>query len=200
MEYSSHLLESLIDEFSHLPSIGRKTAQRLAFHVLRMPRDDALRLARAIEEVKEKVRYCSQCGNIAESEVCLLCSDTRRNADTVCVVEQPSDVVALEKTGQYRGLYHVLHGSLAPLEGKGPDDINLASLLNRVQAGLVREVIVATNPNVSGEATAMYISRLLQPLGVNVSRIARGIPMGTDLEYSDQSTLARALEGRQRME
>jgi recombination protein RecR len=200
MEYSSRLLSNLIDEFARLPSIGRKTAQRLAFHILKVESEEALRLSRAIQEVKANVRYCAQCGNIAESETCLLCADTRRAADIVCVVEQPSDVVALEKTGQFRGLYHVLHGSIAPLEGKGPDDINLASLLARVRAGVVREVILATNPNVSGEATAMYISQLLQPLHIQVSRIARGIPMGSDLEYSDQSTLARALEGRQKMD
>jgi len=200
LEYSSKLLETLIDELSRLPSIGRKTAQRLAFHLLRQEKDEALKLAHAIEAVKESVRYCSKCGNIAESEVCLMCADPRRAAEQVCVVEQPSDVVVLERTGHFRGMYHVLHGSLSPLEGKGPDDINLASLLERVKSGVVREVIVATNPNVAGEATAMYISRLLQPLGVNVSRIARGVPMGGDLEFSDQTTLARALEGRQRME
>ena len=200
MEYSSRLLETLIEELSRLPSIGRKTAQRLAFHILKLPQDEALRLATAITSVVERVRHCQQCGNISESEKCLICSDPRRAPETVCVVEQPGDVVVLEKTGSYRGLYHVLHGSLSPLDGKGPDDLNLASLLKRVQAGVVREVIVATNPNVSGEATAMYISQLLHPLGVSVSRIARGIPMGSDLEYSDQSTLARALEGRQKME
>ncbi len=200
MEYSSRLLSNLIDEFARLPSIGRKTAQRLAFHILKVDREEAVRLARAIEEVKNSVRYCAQCGNISESEMCLMCSDSRRNPAIVCVVEQPSDVVALDKTGQYQGQYHVLHGSISPLDGRGPDDINLASLLARVRAGVVKEVILATNPNVSGEATAMYISQLLQPLGLNISRIARGIPMGSDLEYSDQSTLARALEGRQRME
>ena len=200
MEYSSRLLSNLIDEFARLPSIGRKTAQRLAFHILKVDREEAVRLARAIEEVKNSVRYCAQCGNISESEICLMCSDSRRNPAIVCVVEQPSDVVALDKTGQYQGQYHVLHGSISPLDGRGPDDINLASLLARVRAGVVKEVILATNPNVSGEATAMYISQLLQPLGLNISRIARGIPMGSDLEYSDQSTLARALEGRQRME
>ncbi|HVP39878.1 MAG TPA: recombination mediator RecR [Candidatus Saccharimonadales bacterium] len=200
MEYSSRHLEQLVDEFARLPSIGRKTAQRLAFFILEAEPEDALRLAHAVEAVKEKVRRCRQCGNIADDDVCLLCSDARRAADLVCVVEQPSDVVALEKTGRYRGLYHVLHGSLSPLDQRGPDELNLQSLVERVKGGLVREVILATNPNVNGEATANYISERLKPLGVSVSRIAVGVPMGSDIEYSDQSTLGRALEGRRKME
>jgi recombination protein RecR len=200
MEFSSKHLEQLVEEFAKLPSIGRKTAQRLAFHILDAEQDEALRLAQAITAVKESVRACSQCGNIADSELCLLCADSRRAAELVCVVEQPSDVVAFEKTGRYRGLYHVLHGSLSPLDQRGPDEINFKSLVERVKGGLVREVIVATNPNVNGEATANFISGQLKPYGVNVSRIAVGVPMGSDIEYSDQSTLGRALEGRRKME
>jgi recombination protein RecR len=200
MEFSSRHLEQLVDEFARLPSIGRKTAQRLAFFILESDPEEALRLARAIEAVKQNVRHCSRCGNIADGELCLLCTDTRRATDTVCVVEQPSDVVAVEKTGRYRGMYHVLHGSLSPLDQRGPDELNLQSLVDRVKTGLVREVIVATNPNVNGEATASYISGQLRPYGVNVSRIAVGVPMGSDIEYSDQSTLGRALDGRRQME
>jgi recombination protein RecR len=200
MEFSSRHLEQLVDEFARLPSIGRKTAQRLAFHILEAESEEALRLARAIDAVKEHVRSCRQCGNIADAELCLLCSDTRRASETVCVVEQPSDVVAFEKTGRYRGLYHVLHGSLSPLDQRGPEEINFQSLVDRVKSGMVREVILATNPNVNGEATAHFISGQLKPYGVSVSRIAVGVPMGSDIEYSDMSTLGRALDGRRQME
>jgi recombination protein RecR len=200
MEFSSRHLEQLVEEFAKLPSIGRKTAQRLAFFILEADPEEALRLARAIEAVKQNVRACSQCGNIADDDLCLLCADTRRAGELVCVVEQPSDVLAFEKTGRYRGLYHVLHGSLSPLDQRGPEEINFQSLVDRVKSGMVREVILATNPNVNGEATAHFISGQLKPYGVSVSRIAVGVPMGSDIEYSDMSTLGRALDGRHQME
>jgi recombination protein RecR len=198
--YSSRYLEALIEELVKLPSIGQKSAQRLALHLLRAPREEALRLADAIRDVRERVGFCSQCGNFSESDPCLLCADPQRDATLLCVVEQPGDVLALERTGQYRGRYHVLGGALSPLDGTHPDDLRIRELLERLGPGEVKEVILATNPNVAGEATALYIAHLLQPLGVKVTRIARGVPMGSDLEYSDQVTLARALEGRREVE
>ncbi|MBI5836510.1 MAG: recombination protein RecR [Candidatus Eisenbacteria bacterium] len=200
MEFSSRHLEQLVDEFARLPSVGRKTAQRLAFFILESPPEEALRLAHAIEAVKSQVGHCRRCGNIADGELCLLCTDGRRETALVCVVEQPSDVLAFEKTGRYRGMYHVLHGSLSPLDRRGPDELNFATLVDRVKEGGVREVILATNPNVNGEATASYIAEQLRPLGVQVSRIAVGVPMGSDIEYSDMSTLGRALDGRHPVE
>lgn len=199
MQYSSRLVEVLVEELGRLPGIGRKTAQRLAFHILKAPRDEALRLADALRNVKERVDACTICGNITEEDPCLICRDVRRDKETICVVETPVDVVAVEQSGAYRGQYHVLGGVLSPLDNVGPDDIRARQLVDRVRDGGVREVILATNPNPAGEATALYLAELLKPLGVNVTRIARGIPVGSDIEYSDQATLARALEGRKEL-
>jgi recombination protein RecR len=196
MQYSSRLIESLIEEFGRLPGIGRKTAQRLAFHVLKQPRDEALRLSDAVRAVKERVSSCTVCGNITEQDPCLICSDTRREKDVICVVETPVDVVAVEQSGSFRGQYHVLGGALNPLDGVGPENIRADELVDRVRETPTREVILATNPNPAGEATALYLSEILRPLGVQVTRIARGVPVGSDIEFSDQATLARALEGR----
>jgi recombination protein RecR len=200
---SSRFLENLIDEFARLPSIGRKTAQRLALHVLKAPREEAARLAEAILLVKDRVGFCTLCGNYAEQDPCPLCVDPRRDHSLVCVVEQPVDVLAIERTASYRGVYHVLRGVLSPLDGVGPDDLRVRELLARLNGGTEqtpKEVILATNPTVNGEATAMYLQKLLQPLGIRTTRIARGVPVGSDLEYSDVVTLARALEGRKDME
>jgi recombination protein RecR len=197
MQYSSALLEALITELTRLPGLGRKSAQRIAFHMLRTPEADARRLAEAIVDLKSKVTDCEICGNVTETQPCALCADTRRDASLLCVVEQPMDVLALERTGEFRGRYHVLKGSLSPVDGIGPDQLRLTELLRRVREGQVREVIVATNPTAQGEATALYIARLLQSVpDLIVTRIARGVPMGSDLEFSDQVTLARALSGR----
>jgi recombination protein RecR len=198
--YGSKYLELLIEELTRLPSIGQKSAQRMALHLLRAPREDALRLADAIRAVKERVGFCSACGNFAEKDPCPLCTDPGRDDRLVCVVEQPGDVLAFERTGQFKGRYHVLGGALSPLDGTHPDNLRIRELLERLKAGLIQEVIIATNPNVAGEATSMYLWRLLNPLGVRVTRIARGVPMGSDLEYSDLVTLARALEGRREVE
>lgn len=204
MTFSSKYLERLVDELSRLPSIGRKTAQRIAFHLLRASREEALSLAEAIVAVKEKVGFCTECGNYSEASPCVICADPERDPGLLGVVEQPVDVVAIERTGAFRGRYHVLGGALSPLEGTGPEDLRLKELLQRVAGGEgrppVREVILATNPTVAGESTALYIFRLLAPHGVRVTRIARGVPVGSDLEYSDQMTLARALEGRKEMD
>jgi recombination protein RecR len=198
--YSSKYLELLIAELEKLPSIGLKSAQRLALHLLRVPKEDALRLAEAIRAVRERVGFCTTCGNFSETDPCALCADPRRDPHVLCVVEQPVDVLALERTGQFGGRYHVLGGALSPLEGTSPEQLRIRELLSRLRGGEVKEVILATNPNVNGEATALYLSKLLTPLGVRVTRIARGVPMGSDLEYSDQVTLARALEGRRDVE
>ena len=198
--YSSKFLETLIAELERLPSIGTKSAQRLALHLLRVPREDALRLAQAICDVREKVGFCTTCGNFSETDPCALCGDPRRDPRILCVVEQPVDVLAFERTGTFPGRYHVLGGALSPLEGTSPEQLRIRELLDRLRGGEVREVILATNPNVNGEATALYLSRLLSPLGVRITRIARGVPMGSDLEYSDQVTLVRALEGRRDVE
>lgn len=193
--YSSEALAILVDELSRLPNIGRVTAQRLAFHMLKGPAERAFALSDAIRAVKEKVRHCNVCWNITESETCEICHDARRRPETICVVEEPRDVITLESTGEYRGLYHVLHGALSPLDNITPDDIRARELVQRMNES-VQEVIIATNPNIEGEATALYLSRLIKPLGVRVTRLARGLPMGGDLEYADEVTLARALEGR----
>jgi recombination protein RecR len=198
--YSSRYLELLVEELAKLPSIGQKTAQRLALHILRASKEDSLRLADAIRAVKERVGLCRMCGNFSDEDPCRLCSDPQRDAAVVCVVEQPGDVMAFERTGQFRGRYHVLGGALSPLDGRNPEDLRIRPLLERLRDDTVTEVILATNPNVAGEATALYLSKLLAPLGVRVTRIARGVPMGSDLEYSDQVTLARALEGRREVE
>ena len=189
-------IEKLIDEFRKLPGIGPKSAQRLAYSVLRRPREDAERLSRAVLEVKEKIRYCSRCNNFSDRDPCNYCSNPSRSNETICVVEEPHDILAIEKTREYRGRYHVLHGVLSPINGIGPEDLKLKNLLERLREGNVREVILATNPNVEGEATAIYIAKLLNPIGVKVSRIALGIPVGSDLEYADEVTMSKALEHR----
>ncbi len=198
--YSSRYLEQLIEELVRLPSVGQKSAQRLALHLLRVPREEALRLAGAIAAVREKVGLCSVCGLFSEEDPCLIDRDPQRDPHLVCVVEQPADVLALERTGSFRGRYHVLGGALSPLDGTRPEDLRIRELLERMGTEPIQEIILATNPNVAGEATALYLSKLLAPLGVKVTRIARGVPMGSDLEYSDQVTLARALEGRRELE
>jgi recombination protein RecR len=189
-------LEKLIEEFSKLPGIGKKTAQRMAFYILKSKKETAEALAQALLDVKEKVRYCSVCFNITEEDPCRICKDEKRERSIICVVEEANDVVALEKTNQYKGLFHVLGGVLSPLDGIGPDDLKIKELLLRLKGKQVKEVILATNPNTEGEATAIYIAKLIKPLGIKVTRIARGLPAGGDLEYADQVTLANAIEGR----
>jgi recombination protein RecR len=193
-------LNKLINELSKLPGIGGKTAQRLAFHILSLSDREAEALAEAIVSAKKNLRYCTECGNLTDQEKCLICSDPARDRSVICVVETPQDVMAMERIREYKGLYHVLHGAISPAEGIGPNDINLKSLITRLQANDdVREVIIATNPNIEGEATAMYISRLLKPAGIKVTRIAHGIPVGGDLEYADEVTLLKAIEGRREL-
>ena len=189
-------IERLINELSRLPGIGRKTAARLAFHILRTPRREAQELARAINDVKERIQLCSVCFNLTDRDPCRICSDARRDSEVICVVEEPNDLMAIEGTGDFHGKYHVLHGTLAPLEGIGPEDIKAKELLERLETGRVKEVIMATNPNVEGGATALYLTKLIKPLGVKVTRIAYVIPMGGDIEYTDGVTLVKALEGR----
>ena len=187
---------ALIEEFSKLPGVGVKTAQRLTFFVLRSPTDQARRLAEAIMRVKESIIYCSRCFNITETDPCLICSNPSRDQDVICVVEEPLDVLALEKTGVYKGLYHVLHGAISPVDGVGPKDLRIDELLQRAGSGSVREIILATNPNFEGEYTANYILKELKPFNVRVTGLARGLPNGGDLEYADEGTLGRALDGR----
>ena len=188
----------LIDEFARLPGIGPKTASRLVFYLLRAPEEQAQSLAEALQELRARIAFCSTCFNITESDPCAVCVDERRDRSVVCVVEEPLDVIAIERTRDYQGLYHVLHGTIAPVEGIGPDDLRIAELLPRLDANPpVREVIIATNPNMEGEATAMYIARQLEGREVRVTRLARGLPVGGDLEYADEVTLSRALAGRQ---
>ena len=189
-------LARLINEMSKLPGIGTKTAQRLSFYILSLEDKEAEQLASAILTAKKEMKYCSVCGNLTDEDPCAICSDKSRKADTICVVESPKDVMAMERIREYNGLYHVLHGVISPMEGIGPEDINLMSLLKRLQANDIKELIIATNPNIEGEATAMYIARLVKPSGIKVSRIASGVPVGGDLEYIDEVTLLRALEGR----
>jgi recombination protein RecR len=189
----------LIEELHRLPGIGPKSAQRLAYHLLRASREEAQDLADAIIEVKERIVLCSLCQNMTDLDPCTLCADQGRDHSVICVVEEPLDILALERTHSHKGLYHVLHGSISPMEGIGPEHLKVRELLERLRDGSVQEVIMATNPNLEGEATAMYVSRLLQPLGVRVTRLARGLPMGGDLEYADDLTLARALENRQEL-
>ena len=190
---------ALIEEFSKLPGVGVKTAQRLTFFILRSPTDQARRLAEAIMRVKESIVYCSLCFNITESDPCTICSNPNRDQEIICVVEEPLDVLALEKTGAYKGLYHVLHGALSPVEGIGPKDLRIEELLKRVRQGNVREVILATNPNFEGEYTANYIQKELKPFNIHITGLARGLPIGGDLEYADEGTLSRAIEGRREM-
>ncbi len=189
-------LTRLIEQLQKLPGIGAKSAQRLAFHVLRTPREDVERLVEALRDVKDRVTYCSVCHNITDADPCMFCTSPARDPRVICVVEEPQNVTVVEKTGGFKGRYHVLMGTLSPLQGIGPDDLKIKSLLARVGDGGVEEVIVATNPTVEGEATALYLARLLKPLGVRVTRIAMGIPVGSDLEYADEITMSRAMEGR----
>ena len=186
----------LVEQLQKLPGIGAKSAQRLAFHILRHPREDAERLCEAVRDVKERVTYCSVCNNITDADPCIFCTSPGRDSRQICVVEEPQNVSVVEKTGGFKGLYHVLMGALSPLHGVGPDDLKIKGLLGRVADGQVDEVILATNPTVEGEATALYLARLMKPLGVRVTRIAMGIPVGSDLEYADEITMTRAMEGR----
>lgn len=196
MSFYASPVAKLIEAFEKLPGIGHKTAQRLAFHVLNLPIEKAQNLANAIIDAKQKIRYCSVCNNLTDIDPCGICSSHTRISTVICVVEDPKDVVAMEKTREFKGTYHVLHGAISPTEGIGPEDIKIKELLSRIREGDIKEVILATNPNIEGEATAMYISKLLKPLGVKTTRIAHGIPVGGDLEYADEVTLAKALEGR----
>jgi len=189
-------ISKLIDSFMKLPGIGPKTAARLAFFILTMKEDTVLDFAKALVDAKRKLTYCSVCGHITDRDPCYICEDEHRDKSTICVVQDPKDVIAMEKMKEYHGLYHVLHGAISPMDGIGPEDINLPDLLKRLQDDTVQEVILATNPNIEGEATAMYISRLLRPSGIKVTRIAHGLPVGGDLEYADEVTLSKALEGR----
>lgn len=197
MDTTPRSVTRLIEEFHRLPGIGPKTAQRLTFFLLRAPKDQAESLAEAITELKARIVTCSICANIAEQNPCAICRDESRDRSIVCVVEEPLDVLAIERTREYRGLYHVLHGAISPVEGIGPDELKIQELLMRVQSdSVVKEIVLATNPNLEGEATAMYIERLIKPSGIRLTRLARGLPVGGDLEYADEVTLTRALEGR----
>ncbi len=189
-------IEKLINAFRQLPGVGPKTAQRLAFFVLKMPKEDVARMSRALVEAKEKIGSCKTCGNLTENPRCRICTDSRRDSSILCVVQEPRDVLALERTIDYRGLYHVLMGALSPMEGIGPDELRIRELLDRLREGGVKEVIMATNPNVEGEATALYVAGLVKDMGIKVTRLARGLPVGGDLEYADELTLSKALEGR----
>ncbi len=199
MKYYAKPLARLINELSRLPGIGGKTAQRLAFHILSMEEKEARALADSILDAKQNMKYCSVCGNLTDTDPCAICSDPSRDRGVICVVETPKDVVAMEKIKEYNGLYHVLHGAISPMEGVGPEDINLKQLIVRLQKEEVQELILATNPNIEGEATAMYIARLIKPSGIRVSRIAHGVPVGGDLEYADEITLLKAMEGRREL-
>ncbi|QMU67135.1 recombination mediator RecR [Streptacidiphilus sp. P02-A3a] len=190
------VVQDLIDELGRLPGVGPKSAQRIAFHILQSDPVDVHRLANALNEVKEKVRFCTVCGNVSESERCRVCLDPRRDLSVICVVEEPKDVVAVERTREFRGRYHVLGGAISPIEGVGPDDLRIRELMARLADGAVTELILATDPNLEGEATATYLARLLKPMGLKVTRLASGLPVGGDLEYADEVTLGRAFEGR----
>ena len=189
-------VQALIDELGRMPGVGPKSAQRIAFHLLKLPNDDVARLVHAITEAKAKVRFCSRCWNVADAELCPICQDDRRDSTTICVVEESRDIVAIEKTGEFRGRYHVLLGAMNPLEGVGPEQLKMKELFARIEPEDVQEVILCTNPNTEGEVTAMYIARMMKPFGVRVTRLASGLPVGGDLEYADELTLGRALEGR----
>lgn len=197
---TSEPLSRLIEELNKLPGIGPKSAQRLAYHLLRASKEEVQALAQAILDVKEKVIFCSQCQNISDTDPCQFCRSAERDKKIICVVEKPLDILALERSGAYKGVYHVLHGLISPLDGVGPEDLKIKELMERLRSGEVSEVIIATNPTVEGEATAMFLHRLISPLGIKVTRLARGLPFGGDLEYADELTLARALEGRQPLE
>ncbi len=196
MKYYSRPLAKLIEEFSRLPGIGGKSAQRLAFHILNMSTKDAKRFADSIIEAKEKIKYCTVCGNLTDVEPCYICTDEQRDKSLICVVENARDIIAIEKIKEYKGLYHVLNGAISPMEGIGPEDINLKGLLERLRTDEVKEILLATNPTIEGEATAMYIAKLIKPLGIKATRIAHGIPIGGDIEYADEVTLSKAIEGR----
>lgn len=199
MKYYAKPLNKLINELSKLPGIGGKSAQRLAFHILSLEDQEAYELAEAIVEAKKNMKYCSVCGNLTDVDPCSYCCDQSREKSTICVVESPRDVSAMERIKEFHGQYHVLHGAISPMDGIGPDDINLKQLIVRLQQSDIKEVILATNPNIEGEATAMYISRLIKPAGIKVTRIAHGIPVGGDLEYADEVTLSKAMEGRREL-
>ena len=190
----------LIEEFHKLPGVGPKSAQRLTYYLLRMPVAEARALAEAILDVKERITFCTVCQNVTDSNPCRICASDRRDRSIICVVEEPLDILAVERSGSYQGLYHVLHGAISPMDGIGPEELKIQELLARLRSGEVTEVILATNPNLEGEATSMYLTRLLRPLGVKVTRLARGLPVGGDLEYADDVTLTRAMEGRQEVE
>lgn len=199
MKYYAKPLNKLISELSKLPGIGGKTAQRLAFHILSMEDKDAVSIADAIIDAKKNMHYCSVCGNLTDTDPCAICTDATRDQNIICVVESPRDVYAMERMRDFKGLYHVLHGAISPMDGIGPDDINLKQLIIRLQSNDVREIILATNPNIEGEATAMYTARLIKPSGIKVTRIAHGVPVGGDLEYADEITLSKAMEGRREL-
>jgi recombination protein RecR len=198
-EVSGKALGKMVEAFMKLPGIGRKSAERLAFAVLGMPKDEAAGFAQAILDLKNNSRYCALCNNITEDETCGVCRDVRRDSTRICVVEEPSNILILEKSGIFRGRYHALLGAIAPLDGIGPEDLKIDGLMDRLKAGGIKEVIIATNPTVKGETTALYLSRLIKPLGISVSRIAYGLPVGGDIEYADENTVQRALEGRREM-
>ena len=199
MSIYSPSIEKLIESFEKLPSIGHKTATRLAFYMLNNSEEEINEFVNSILNAKKNLKYCSKCFNISDSDPCEICNNAKRNQDTICVVEDVKDIIAMERTHEFNGLYHVLHGSISPMNGIGPDDIKVKELLSRLQDGTIKEVILATNPRVEGEATAMYLSKLIKPLGIKVTRIARGIPVGGDLEYTDEITLMQALEGRREL-
>jgi recombination protein RecR len=196
MSYYAPPIARLIEELAHLPGVGRKTAQRLAMHIVTSREDLAVSLSEAIVEARNKISFCSTCFNLTEHDPCPICADPRRDKSTICVVEAPKDVIAMEKTKEYHGLYHVLHGAISPMDGIGPEDIRLRELIVRLQDSDVHEIILATNPTIEGEATSMYVSRLVKPTGIKVTRLAHGIPVGGDLEFADEVTLTKALEGR----
>ena len=195
--HGTDAINRLIQELNKLPGIGPKSAQRLAYYLMRAPQEQAIQLAEAILSIKQKIRLCSTCFNVTDSDPCVICRNEQRNRSQVCVVEQPQDILAIEHTGVYRGLYHVLHGAISPTEGIGSNDVRIKELAVRLQDGVVKELILATNTNLEGEQTAMYLNQLLSPLGIRITRLARGLPFGTELEYADDTTLTRALEGRQ---
>lgn len=198
MEFYPIAIEKLIEEFAKLPSIGNKTAQRLTLHILNQPEDQVREFAKALVQARGTIKYCSVCGNYTDKDPCAICSNPSREKGVICVVEQPKDIMTMERVKEFNGVYHVLHGNISPMQGRGPQDIKIRELVARMSAD-VKEVIVATNPNIEGEATAMYISKILKPLDINVTRIAAGIPVGGDLEYADEVTLSKALEGRKQI-
>ncbi len=199
MSYYSPSIEKLVESFEKLPSIGHKTAVRLAFHMLDATQEETNEFVRSILDAKQNLKYCSKCYNISDTDPCIICANPKRDESIICVVEDVKDIIAMEKTHEFKGVYHVLHGSISPMNGIGPDDIKLKELLSRLNPEIVKELILATNPRVEGEATAMYISKLVKPLGIKVTRIAHGIPVGGDLEYTDEVTLTKALEGRREL-